>query len=108
MLRRKRVVATEALGDLVDLCVMDDKPDAATAASTQELHDLLADALISLPTRCRQIVLLRKIKGVPQKEVAAQFGLSERTVENHCRLGVKRCEEYLRARGVNSLYHDEP
>jgi RNA polymerase sigma-70 factor (ECF subfamily) len=107
-LRRSRTAATDQLGDLIDSRVLDERPDAAVAASEQEMHDLLADALLALPGRCREIVMLRKIKGIPQREVAAQLGLSERTVENHCRIGVKRCEDFLRARGVCHRYRDEP
>lgn len=97
----------EAVGDLNGLRVLDDRPSAVEALSAQEKLDLLADAVMALPTRCREIVLLRKIQGIPQKEVAARLGLSERTVENHCRLGVKRCEEYLRSYGLTTLYGDE-
>lgn len=106
-LRRRRTVAADPLGDLAASRVLDERPDAATAASEQEMHDLLADALLALPARCREVVMLRKIKGIPQREVAAQLGLSERTVENQCRIGVKRCEDFLRARGLYHHYRDE-
>ena len=68
---------------------------------------VLADAVASLPTRCREIIILCKFKGLSQKEVAAQFGISERTVEVQVARGVKRCEEYLRKRGIHSLYGHE-
>jgi RNA polymerase sigma factor (sigma-70 family) len=35
----------------------------------------------SLPNRCREIVVLRKLEGLSQKETAAQLGLSEKTIE---------------------------
>lgn len=40
---------------------------------------------------------MHKVKGLPQKEVAALLGLSERTVESHVRVGVARCFRYLEA-----------
>jgi RNA polymerase sigma factor (sigma-70 family) len=106
-LRRNTTSPVDPLGDLAALRVLDDKPNAAEVLSGQEKLDLLADAVMALPACCREVVILRKIQGVPQKEVAARLGLSERTVENHCRLGVKRCEHYLRARGIKNLYGDE-
>jgi DNA-binding NarL/FixJ family response regulator len=39
------------------------------------------------------------MKGLTQREVAAQLGLSERTVETHVRNGVARCLTYLREHG---------
>jgi len=107
LLRRRGNSPLDAVGDMNALLVIDEKPSPAEALNAQEKLDLLADAVMALPARCREIVLLRKIQGIPQKEVAARLGLSERTVENHCRLGVKRCEEYLRAYGLDTLYGDE-
>ncbi|HWA08319.1 MAG TPA: RNA polymerase sigma factor [Opitutaceae bacterium] len=101
LLRRHRNSPIEPLGDLRGLHVIEDGLDAATALTTQEKLDLLADAVVDLPARCREVILLHKIQGFTQKEVALRLGLSERTVENHCRLGVKRCEAYLRARGID-------
>ena len=100
LLRRNRASPVDPLGDLAALRVIDDKLDAADVLSAQEKLDLLADAVVSLPTRCREVLLLHKIQGLSQKEIADRLGLSVRTVENHCRLGVNRCETYLRARGI--------
>ena len=61
----------------------------------------------SLPARCREVVVLRKIQGIPQKEVATMLSLSEKTVESHFTRGMKRCEAYLRERGVCGLFTDE-
>lgn len=104
LLRRHRTSPLDPLGDLAALHVIDERPDAAAALSAQEKLDLLADAVVALPTRCREIIILHKIKGLPQKEVARQLGLSERTVENQCLLALKRCEQYLRAHGLHGFY----
>ena len=80
--------------------IADDRPDAREAALTQERVDLLADALMTLPPRCREIVVLHKIQGLSQREVAARLGIGERTVETHIRTGVGRCHAFLSARGL--------
>lgn len=107
LVRRHGNSPVVTVGDLNELSVPDERPSAVEALSAQEKLDLLADAVMALPARCREIVLLRKIQGIPQKIVVEQLGVSERTVENHCRIGVKRCEEYLRASGINTLYDEE-
>jgi RNA polymerase sigma factor (sigma-70 family) len=98
--RREKISPITAVTDLAALPVVEDKADAAeTAAANQELL-LLAAAIDALPARCREIVILRKLRGVPQKEIAAQLGLSEQTVQVQVLRGVKRCEAFLRKHGV--------
>jgi RNA polymerase sigma-70 factor (ECF subfamily) len=97
--RKARNSPIDAYGDEAMSGVLDDKPNAREAAIIQDRIDLLADALMSLPPRCREIVVLHKMKGLAQREVADQLGLSERTVETHVRNGVARCLNYLRAHG---------
>lgn len=96
-----------ALSDLAALRVLDEGPNAAEAADVQEKIDLLADAVMTLPPRCREIIILHKLQGRPQKEVAGSLGLSERTVERQVRIGVKRCLGYLQQHGVRNFYGDE-
>lgn len=105
-LRRERRRAGVADEDAVVANVADDRPTPAAAVSSGEMHALLAQAFVTLPARCREILVLRRIKGFSQREVADQLNLSERTVENQCRIGIEKCEKFLRGRGVNHLYHD--
>ncbi len=104
LLRRNKTSPVDPLGDLAILHVIDDRPNAAEALATQEKLDLLVDAVVALPDRCREIIILHKIKGLPQKEIARQLDLSERTVENQCLLALRRCEQYLRAHGLQSFH----
>lgn len=67
----------------------------------QELA-LLTEAIHALPDRCREVLLLRKIKGYSQKEIAALLGIAEHTVEVLAAKGTRRCADYLRARGVSA------
>lgn len=94
-------------GDLAALRVLDERPNAAEAASVQERIDLLADAVMALPPRCREIIILHKLQGRPQKDVAGSLGLSERTVERQVRIGVKRCLGFLQQHGIRNFYGDE-
>jgi RNA polymerase sigma-70 factor (ECF subfamily) len=107
LVRRGQVSPINHVRDLSALNVVEDSRGVAESADANEKMLALADAVASLPTRCREIVILRKFKGLSQKEVAAHFGLSERTVEVQVARGVRRCEDYLRKRGINSLYGHE-
>lgn len=103
ILRHGRASPIDTGRDLAELSVITHDPTAAEAAALMERKRILIDAVVALPGRYREIVILRKLEDVPQKEVAARLGISERTVENLLGRGVRRCEEYLRRRGVSSL-----
>lgn len=98
VLRRERVSPLGPLPDGEAWSVMDDRPDAAESACTREEIGLLAQALAELPPRCREVMLLRQIQGVPQKEIARQLGLSELTVQTHVVNGLRRLESILHRR----------
>jgi RNA polymerase sigma factor (sigma-70 family) len=100
ILQHKRVSPIDVVADLAVLPVIEDRPNAAEATCTREEILLLADGIEALPARCREVFILRRIKGVPQKEIAALLGISEQTVQVQVQRGVKRCEEFLRRHGV--------
>ncbi|MBM3853912.1 MAG: RNA polymerase sigma factor [Verrucomicrobia bacterium] len=65
---RKRLRhATLSLADLDELGVLDENEDVPQAIARSEELEFLTQAMQSLPTRCRQIVTLRKIYGMSQK-----------------------------------------
>jgi RNA polymerase sigma factor (sigma-70 family) len=59
-----------------------------------ELRQLQA-AIDDLPPRCRQVVLMRKIYDLPQREVARRLGITEDTVERQVLTGVRRMARRL-------------
>jgi len=107
LVRRRQVSPLVEARDLAGLSVLDDGVGVAETASNRERIRLLADAIDTLPARCRSVVIMRKIECLPQREVADRLGLAEKTVEAHLARGVARCEEYLRARGLRALFDDE-
>jgi len=109
VIRAKKVVRTESLVDLKGLPALglEDRPDAAATLRRKECIDLLTEALAALPGRAREIVFLRKFQAIPQREVAAKLGISERTVEAQLAKGIRLCEDYLRKRGVHGFTCDE-
>src|SRR5690606_7782229 len=57
--RRRKIISIDSVGDLTDLHVMADGPDAADTVNKQQELDLLAQAVRTLPERCRQVITLR-------------------------------------------------
>ena len=97
-LRKQSVVSLETMADFDLLSVSDDKPSSeAYVAARQELR-LLQTALDDLPPRCREVVLMRKIEGLSQKEVAKRMGITIETVENQVAKGVRLLAQALGGR----------
>lgn len=100
-LRRRQIVPMYALPDDSDTAVfVDDAPGVGETVSRRQELALLAEAIQALPLRCRQILTLRKIYGLPQKEIARQLGISEHTVEAQVGIGMHRCADYLNRLGL--------
>ena len=102
---KNRNAPVEFVGDLSTSMLVEDKLlGPADALNYNEKVSLLAEALTRLPARCREIVILRKLQGLSQKEVAAKLGLSERTVENQIARGISHCQNFFRERNVHTLF----
>ncbi len=106
LLRRGQASPLVAVRDLTALSVAEEEHSPADALATAEKIELLADAIADLPDRCREIVVLRKLRGLSQREVAVRLGLSERTVEVQVARGTRRCAEYLRRCGLTAAGPD--
>jgi len=98
--RHERVVVVERIAEIDDLYVLGHGPDTAETASHHDELALLAEAMQALPQRCREVLVLRKLQRLSQKEIARKLGISENTVARHASDGVRRCIEYFRERNV--------
>ena len=93
--RHLKVESDFALAESHVTGVCDESADVAQAVARAQELELLTQAIQSLPTRCRQIITLRRIYGLSQKEVAAQLGISEHTVEAQGTIGLRKLAEYF-------------
>jgi RNA polymerase sigma factor (sigma-70 family) len=100
LVRRNKVVSVERLGDIEELSVVEERPDAAETLSHEQELALLADAMRALPPRCREILTLRRIEGLSHREISAKLGIAEGTVNAQLAIGVMRCRQYLCDHGV--------
>jgi RNA polymerase sigma factor (sigma-70 family) len=100
-LRHQRIERPEGAVEMDALSVADERIGAPEALVQAEDFQVLIRAIQSLPDRCRQIVTLRKIYGLSQKEVAERLGLAEHTVEAQGGIGLHKCIEYFRRHGYS-------
>lgn len=83
---------------------VDDRPGVVDIVSEHEKIELLAEALITLPPRCRDVVMLYRLRGISRADVARQLGIAEKTVDEHTARAVVRLEQFFRARGFESFF----
>ena len=98
--RHRQVISFEPIAEFERLHVLEDRPGVSETVGRRQELELLTQAIQLLPERCRQVLTLRKIYGLSQKEIAAQLGISEHTVEAQVGNGVRRCAEFLALRGL--------
>lgn len=88
----------DSLAEIDDLPVMDREADIPETVSRNQELELLTAAIQSLPKRCRQVITLRKIYGMSQKEVAAELGIAEHTVEAQGTIGLHKLTKFFDSR----------
>jgi RNA polymerase sigma factor (sigma-70 family) len=89
-IRRRRIVVIDTVGDLDALNVpgMDENVPEQRASAYEELRRL-ADAMDQLPPKCREVIWMRRVEDLPQKEVAIRLNVTQKTVEKHVMKGMK-------------------
>jgi len=93
--RHERIVSIEAVGDIDALNVSVDEISAEDRVSAREELKRLAEALDRLPPRCREVVWLRRVEGISQRETAEALGVSVKAIEQHMSKGGRLLAEYL-------------
>lgn len=100
LLRRREIISIESIAEPEELGVSTEEPGVAEKVALKFDLEALSAALQSLPERCREVLTLRKIEGLSQREIAARLGISEHTVEAQVGNGMRRCAQYFRDRGL--------
>jgi len=80
--------------------------DIAFEEDDQEYADLekkISEALESLPEKCRQVFEMSRFQNKKYKDIAAELGISEKTVEAHMSKALKTLKEQLKDYALISL-----
>lgn len=96
-MRRARIVQIEAVAEVEALAPFDDAPSPERQASGRIELARVRELISALPDRCRRVFEMRKIEGLPQREIADRLGVTESMVENDGAKGVRLILAALRA-----------
>lgn len=88
-IRRARVVRIETVSEIEALDLALEEPSAERIVSGRRELERVRSLIAALPDRCRKIFELRKIEGVPQREIAKRLGVTEHVVENEAVRGLR-------------------
>jgi len=94
-IRRERVVSIEARGDLEALDVLIDEVSPEKHVTARDEMSRLARVFERLPPRCREVLWLRRVEELPQKEVAERLRIAEGMVEKHLAKAMQRFAEAM-------------
>ena len=64
----------------------------------QQALGIHCEAVAELAPQCRRVYLMRKVYGMPHREIAERLGIAVSTVEKHLIKGVEQCDRYVRER----------
>ncbi len=88
-IRRARVVRIDQVTEIESLDVLDYEPSPERIVAGRRELRRVEQLIEELPERCRQIFKLRRIHGVPQREVARLLGVTENVVEVQVMRGLR-------------------
>jgi len=54
------------------------------------------EAVAALAPQCRRVYIMRKVYGMPHKEIAERLGIALKTVEKHLYKGIRECDLYVK------------
>jgi RNA polymerase sigma-70 factor (ECF subfamily) len=64
----------------------------------QQKLGIYCEAVASLPAQCRRVIVMKKVYGMQNKEIARRLDLSVSTVEKHLTKGVSRLNSTITSR----------
>ena len=101
LFRRRRTTPHETLDETdAPLAVLEETPGIVESLDREQRLDALLEAIVALPERCRQVMMLRHLDGLSYKEIAARLEISPETGKDHMIKGVKDCTRFFQQRGL--------
>ncbi len=97
-LSKKSRQITDYLEDLPTMEIAGHEAGADAELEAQELLKLYCEAMASLPEKCRQAFILRKVHGLSHKEISKRLCVSPSSVDKYLKRGLLTCDEYLQTR----------
>jgi len=98
--RRARIVSIESVADLEQAHGLEDPLTPERVLSARDELRQVQAGLDRLPKRCREVIVLRKVEGLSQKEVAERMGISLSTVEQQTTRGMRLLVDFVLSVGA--------
>lgn len=86
--RRSKVVSFQTVSDLDQIGAMSSEFTPETQVIDRDELQRLGEAIAALPGKIQDVFVLRRVRGLSQRDVARTLGLSESTVEKHMSRGI--------------------
>ena len=98
---KKSATETDYLEDMGLSEAIEDSGQAAGDEVMESRQKLLVfvRAVSTLPPRCKQVFLMRKLEGLKLKQIATRLNLSVSVVEKHVAVGLIKCSQFMREEG---------
>ncbi len=97
--RRRNTQPLENIDDGSDWIPLEEMPDVVETMERRQHREALTEAMRALPTRCREVMLLRYLEGCSGKDIAERLGISLGTVKGHLLKGVGDCARFFESHG---------
>jgi RNA polymerase sigma factor (sigma-70 family) len=92
--RQRRAHGRQGDAELAEL--PDEAPHAERVVEMEQALRVVERTLLSLPSRCRQVFLLRTSHDLSYDAIAQRLGVSKRTVEREMQTALDACQRALR------------
>lgn len=85
-----------SVGNSVVVDIADPRPSPETEIIDRNKLRALRQAMERLPARAQRILVLSRLEGLSQEQIANQLGISQRTVFNDLKMALARCSSAMR------------
>jgi RNA polymerase sigma-70 factor (ECF subfamily) len=100
LVRRRGTKPTETLADDQAWPALEEPLGVRESLERQQQLDAVVEAVLELPERCREVVLLKYFDGLSSGQIAAQLGITADTVRVQMFKGVQHCIAFFAERGL--------
>ncbi|WP_202839151.1 RNA polymerase sigma factor [Luteimonas saliphila] len=98
--RQASIVSFDQVADLENALPPEEALTPLRVASSREELRRVQAGLDTLPPRCREVIVLRKVQGLSQKETAMQLGVSIKAVEQQTTRGMRTLIDFVLGGGA--------
>lgn len=94
-MRRERVVPMDTISDVEKLGLASEAPSPDRVVIARDELRQLREAIEQLPPRAREVVVMARIEGLQNREIATRLNLTDATVSYHLKKGMQLLVDIL-------------